>query len=114
MGELLDLREKHQGHPVTDAEGGLAGVVTRSDLLRPGVSLSQTIGEIASSPAITCAPEDRVEEAVNRMAYAEIGHMPVVARDDPHRLVGWISRGDCLKARRRRFHEEGVPDRPDS
>lgn len=111
VGELLERREKHQGYPVLDGEGRLLGIVTRTDLLRPGVSLDQGVAEIASIPAVTCRPDELLEEVVGRMAHHEIGHLPVVSPEEPRRLVGFISRSDCLQTRRRRGHEERLPAR---
>lgn len=111
VADLLDRREKHQGYPVLDREGRLIGIVTRSDLLQPGVELDQKIREIASIPAVTCLPDDLVEDAVAKMAQQEIGHLPVVSSEDSGKLVGYLSRSDCLKARRRRGHEERLPPR---
>jgi CIC family chloride channel protein len=74
--------------------------------IRPGVAASQGVEEIASTPAVTCTADETLEEAVTRMAHREIGHLPVVAADDPRRLVGYLSRSDVLKARRRRGREE--------
>jgi len=111
VGELLGRMTdpaagKHQGYPVLDPEGNLFGIVTRSDLIRPGVRESQTMAEVASAPPVTCSPDEPLEDVVARMAQREIGHLPVVSADEPRRLAGYLSRSDILKARRRRRGED--------
>jgi CBS domain-containing protein len=38
----------------------------------------------------------------------EIGRLPVVERDDPRKLVGYLGRNGVMAARLRRLHEEHV------
>ncbi|MDQ2655254.1 MAG: CBS domain-containing protein, partial [Chloroflexota bacterium] len=43
---------------------------------------------------------------MERMAATGLTRFPVVARDDPHRLVGLITISDFLRARQRNLEEE--------
>ena len=44
--------------------------------------------------------------AAERMAESKVGRLPVVSPDDPHKVVGVISRSDLLKPRARQAEEE--------
>ena len=45
------------------------------------------------------------------MAEAGVKRLPVVAPDDPARLVGIVSLGDLLQARQRQLDEESTRER---
>jgi hypothetical protein len=45
------------------------------------------------------------------MLRSEIGRLPVVNRDDPHQLLGYLGRTGLLEARLRKLHEEEFRER---
>jgi hypothetical protein len=45
------------------------------------------------------------------MISGEIGRLPVVSRDDPRRLFGYLGRTGLLEARQRKLHEDGFRER---
>ncbi|MBO0912246.1 MAG: CBS domain-containing protein, partial [Acidobacteria bacterium] len=49
-----------------------------------------------------------LHEASEKMLRYTIGRLPVVDRDDPGRVVGYLGRPGVLAARLRKFHEESV------
>jgi CBS domain-containing protein len=89
--------------------GKLVGVVSERDLLRSSLSnLTEfgteerraflhvvEIGRVMSTPAITIAPRNTVEEAARVMAEKKIGCLPVVDEDDM--LLGLITETDVLR-----------------
>ncbi len=94
--------ERHRVHgaPVLDDSGSLIGVVTVTD----ATSLSgadASVGEAMTQRPATVTPTTRVSEAMARMASLGVGRLPVVAVDDPSRLVGMFRREDAVKA----YHE---------
>jgi chloride channel protein, CIC family len=94
----------HQGYPVLDGSGCLAGVVTRSNLIQlslPEDLSGRTVGELITQTPVVCFRDETCRTAAERMADAGVGRLPVVAPEDPRRLVGIITRSDLLKARRR-------------
>jgi chloride channel protein, CIC family len=55
--------------------------------------------------------DESCREAAERMASAGIKRLPVVAPDDPGRLVGIVVIGDLLKARQWLVEEEAKRER---
>jgi CIC family chloride channel protein len=49
-----------------------------------------------------------VEVAVNRMLSRGVGRLPVVRKEAPTRLVGYLSRTSLLSTRLRAVHQETV------
>ena len=94
----------HQGYPVLDSGGRLVGMVTRSDLIQPSLpeDLSgRTVGQLINQTPVVCFRDETCRTAAERMADAGVGRLPVIAPEDPRRLVGIITRSDLLKARGR-------------
>jgi CBS domain-containing protein len=85
----------HYAWPVVDGEGALVGVITRSDVVR---AMERTSGPVASvleagsSPAIVAYPDEMLEEAVDKMIGHGVGRLPVVEREHPTRLLGYLGR----------------------
>jgi predicted transcriptional regulator len=67
--------------------------------------------EAGSSNLIVAYPDEPLKEAVARMLKNEVGRLPVVSRDDPRRLVGYLGRTGLLEARLRKLHEEEFRER---
>lgn len=103
-----------QGTPVVDAQGKLVGIITRGDVVR---ALEQdghgdmTVLQAGSRNVIVAFPDEPLRDAVGRMLKHDIGRLPVVSRDDPQRLVGYVGRSGIMKARLKRFEEENVRER---
>ncbi|SYZ72094.1 Chloride channel core [Candidatus Zixiibacteriota bacterium] len=100
---------RHQGWPIAGENGRLVGIVTRSDIMR---ILSQdkkgavTLGEAGRRRLIVAYPDEPLRDAVNRLLEHDIGRLPVVDRDDPDRLIGYLGRPNVIKARLRQLQEE--------
>ena len=105
---LLDLSE---GLPVIAKDRKLAGIVTQGDLLRafeldPEGKIS--VLEAGSQAPIVAYAEEPLQEALHRMLQHDVGRLPVVNRNDPHKLVGYLTRSNLLSAWTRQLDEEGV------
>ncbi|MEN8113774.1 MAG: chloride channel protein [Actinomycetota bacterium] len=97
FSDLLD-KTRHHGMPVVE-EGHLAGVISVTDLERSGgPSDDVTVGEALTPTPITVTPDLPVSAALARMASLGLGRLPVVADDDPTRLVGMFRRESVVKA----------------
>jgi H+/Cl- antiporter ClcA/CBS domain-containing protein len=94
----------HQGFPVLDADGRLAGVVTRRDLLRPAEPGACVADLLARAPVVI-HPDDSLRAAADAMTLASVGRLPVVSREEPGRLLGILSRSDLLAAHGRRLRD---------
>ncbi|MBV8859509.1 MAG: chloride channel protein [Acidobacteria bacterium] len=102
---------KRQGIPILDGEGLLVGIITRGDLLRAlerGLDGDATVLEAGSGNLIVTYPDEVLQEAVVKMLRGDIGRLPVVDRQDPRRLVGYLGRAGVMAARVRQHEEEYV------
>ena len=104
---------RHQGVFVMDGDGKLAGIVTRSDLMRALEKDStgrMTILDASSRDLVVTYPDEVLYDAAARMLRANVGRMPVVNRDDPRTPVGYLGRSSIMSARLRRLEDEYVRD----
>jgi CIC family chloride channel protein len=91
-----------------DAEDHLVGIITRGDVLRAldNGEQEKTVLEAGSDTLVTAYPEETVHAAINQMLEYNIGRLPVVNRDDPQRLIGYVGRSSVMQARSQRLEEE--------
>jgi H+/Cl- antiporter ClcA/CBS domain-containing protein len=99
---------RRRGTLIVDADQRLAGIVTRGDLVR--ALESSPAGEISVLEAgktslVVAFADESLHDAVGKMLRHDIGRLPVVKRDEPDRVVGYLGRADILGARLR-LHEE--------
>ena len=81
--------------PIVDANGALAGMITRGDVVRAMERKGQPVAnvlEAGTSPPIVAYPDEMLEEAVDKMIAHGIGRLPVVERDHPTKLLGYLGR----------------------
>ncbi|HEU6447357.1 MAG TPA: chloride channel protein [Verrucomicrobiae bacterium] len=97
---------RRQGMFIVDAEQKLSGVITRGDLMRALENdLNLSVLEAGKTDLVVSYPDELLNDAIAKMLRHKIGRLAVVKRDEPHRIVGYLGRGDILGARMR-FHEE--------
>ena len=115
VSELTDLianghpeLSHRQGTLIVDDEGQLAGIITRGDLLRAIDKCPNgcTVLEAGTRHLIVTYADEVLHEAVTRMVHHDIGRLPVVRRDNPQKLVGYLGRASVMTARLRRHQEE--------
>jgi CBS domain-containing protein len=100
---------RHHGLIVTDDQGQLVGILTRGDLTRGLVqdpSGATTVLQVASREPVVAYPDETLHEAANRMLRHGFGRLPVVSRENPKKVVGYLGRSQILAARMRRLEEE--------
>ena len=91
-------RTRHHGMPVV-LDRDLVGVISVTDLEHvAGREAETTVGEEMSPHPITVTPDLPVSVALARMASLGLGRLPVVADDDPTRLVGMFRRESVVRA----------------
>jgi len=101
----LILETGHHGFPIVDAEGKLIGILTGRDVKE---AIRRNPQDGRELPAITVAqrslvvayPDETLDVAWERMRQHDIGRLPVVSREDPRRLVGFLTKGDLIRFRR--------------
>jgi CBS domain-containing protein len=114
-----DAGFRRQGFPVVDEQGRLHGVVTRSDVAAvtaapesAEVTLDDPVSAIASTDLALTYVDVALADALLLMVRRKIGRLPVVARGDERKLVGWLSRSDIFRAREQSIEAELVRERP--
>jgi CIC family chloride channel protein len=103
-----------QGVPIVDGRGELAGIITRSDLMRamegePGREAS--VLDAGTRNLIVAYPDELLRDAVERMLAHDIGRLLIVDRQDRRRLAGYLGRAGVMRARVRLYLEENVRER---
>ncbi|HEY7824853.1 MAG TPA: chloride channel protein [Acidimicrobiia bacterium] len=97
---MLNTHRSH-GVPVVEYDE-LVGIVTVTDITRyADEDRPVTVGEVMTPRPVTVDPVTPVSRALERMAALGVGRLPVVAADDPRRLVGIFRREEAVHA----YHE---------
>ena len=101
----------HQGFPVHDRNGDLVGVLTRRDIFNTEEPESSQLWRIIKRPPAVVFEDNSLREAADHMVGEEVGRLPVVARDNPRKVVGWLTRSDLLTAHRQRLEDRSRAER---
>ncbi len=97
----LFARTRHHGLPVVDGSGGLAGILTVQDLEQAQAETAgslRSVGDVCTRDLLVTYPDESVGDALRRISGRDVGRLPVVARDDPRRLLGVLRRMDLVRA----------------
>lgn len=100
----LFQRSHRHGLGVLDAAGRLVGICTLQDLEKatdppdPENLSTRPVGQVCTRQLITAYPDETIGAALQRMGARDLGRLPVVARNDPTRLVGVLRRSDAIRA----------------
>ena len=105
LAEAAELmRQANVGILPVVEDGQVCGVITDRDLvvraIAIGADLSSTpVGECATGDPILAHPDWNLEQAMNAMARAQIGRLPVI--DDDNALAGIVTLGSlALRSKR--------------
>ncbi len=77
------------------------GVISKTDLIlayKHGLSADTPAGQIMASPVRTCDEDAYLEDAIQKMIFAEV-HRIFVQRDTPNHIVGVLSLSDAARIR---------------
>jgi chloride channel protein, CIC family len=105
---LINIAE---GLPIIAKDGRLVGIVTQSDLLcafEKDPEGKMTVADAGSGSLVVAYPDEPVAEALHRMLQHNIGRLPIVTREDPRRMAGYLIRSSILNAWTRQLDEESV------
>jgi H+/Cl- antiporter ClcA/CBS domain-containing protein len=103
-----------QAWPIVDDDDRLAGIITMGDLLESletDPEGSAGVLEAGSREAVVAYADELLTDALTRMANSDVGRLPVVDRDDPRRLVGYLGRSGIVAAWTRGLEEETARER---
>jgi CIC family chloride channel protein len=111
--EIL-MHTRHHGLPVVDNKGLLTGILSVGDIER--ASGKTFVGEACTRTVETAFPDETLNMVLRRMSRRDVGRLPVVARDNPQKLLGVLRRADVIRSydialtRRtaQRHHEQSV------
>lgn len=101
-GLLAELRVHNVGALVVIGfDGGVVGIVSERDIVRHlsdrgAELLLSPVAAIMSPVAVTCGPDDPVDDLAALMTNNRVRHVPVL---DGGRLAGIVSIGDVVKHR---------------
>jgi H+/Cl- antiporter ClcA len=104
---------KRQAWLLVDDAGRLAGLITRSDLLRAlerDDFDTSTVLDAGARTVVVTYPDELLDEAATRMLEHDIGRLAVVSRDDPGQLLGYLGRAGILAAWLQSAREERQRD----
>jgi len=97
-------------YPVVDDQNRMAGVVTRRALQNlvqeTWPTDTRSLGEAVNPNPVVAYADEPLRLVVYRMAETGLTRFPVVAPDDPKKLVGMVSLYDLLQARTRTIEHE--------
>jgi CIC family chloride channel protein len=98
--ETVFTESKHFALPVLNLFGELCGILTIRDLeqARQRENSVTVIFEIFTRDPITAFPDENIDQALLKMSPRDFGRLPVVSREKPTQLVGWLRRNDIIRA----------------
>ncbi|NJC96810.1 MAG: VWA containing CoxE-like protein [Anaerolineales bacterium] len=99
---------RHQAFPIVD-QAHLVGIITWGDIvetLAENMNTEETVLEAGNDEPVVTYPDELLYDAVSKMLRNDIGRLPVVGRQSPHKLVGYLGRSAVMEARLGRLREE--------
>ena len=102
----LVVGSSQQDFPVVDSEGNLTGILSITDL-REAMATKDLHGflvakDIAIETVMTVTMDDSLNTALKLMAAADLRELPVVSKEDPKKVISFVSRKDITRT----YHEE--------
>ncbi len=99
LAHLIQVTE-HMGFPVLTAEGKLVGIITHHDIRNAILEdkYDLKVKEVESKDLLFAYPNDTLDETINRMVERGVSHLPVVEPSDKTHLIGFITKGDIMRA----------------
>jgi CBS domain-containing protein len=114
LAEAISRRDPqvtvHHGVVIVDKHNRLAGVITRSDVLRAmeDGKADRSVLEAGTTRVVVTYPDESLYDAVATMLRYDVGRLPVVSREDAKDVIGYLGRSGVFTARFRRLQEETV------
>ena len=93
-------QDRHKSYPVIHADGRLAGLISRGDVLRwmrDGATGEEPLGDVALEVA-TAFIDETAGQLADRMTQGHFSRVPVIGREDK-KLIGIVTRHELLRVR---------------
>ncbi|MBI5017950.1 MAG: chloride channel protein [Deltaproteobacteria bacterium] len=93
---------RHVTFPVVDPAGKLSGILSLQDFremaYEEGLQDLVVAKEMATPDVVTVYPDESLRDALSKIGFRNIEHLPVVSRQDPREILGMLSRRDVVAA----------------
>lgn len=100
---------RRQGTLIVDEAGFLKGIITRGDVVRALQSKHEmTVVQAGSPEPVVTYPDELLQHAITKMLNKDVGRLPVVDRENPRRILGYLGRANIMAARAKNIEEESV------
>jgi CBS domain-containing protein len=102
---------RRQATLILDNENKLAGIITRGDILRAlrdNLAGTMTVLDAGQMKLVVAYENESLHDAAARMLKHDIGRLPVVDRQDPRRIIGYLGRASIMIAQAKFYEEEEV------
>ncbi len=80
-------------------------------LLKQDVPIETPIGDVAVRDPVVTYEDELLSQATTKMLRYKVGRLPVVSREDPKKVVGYLGRAEIFAARQRVLYDEYVRER---
>ena len=105
---------RRQGTLLVDDQNRLVGIITRGDIvraLRKDHTAGMTVADAGSTNLTVAFPDEPLQAALTKMLNCDVGRLPVVERDKPTQVAGYLGRAAILSARMKLHEEEHILQR---
>jgi len=119
MGNLAEKisRSKYNSFPVLNAAGKLTGILSHFDyrdaVFDENLSELVVVKELATPRVVSVSIEGNLYDALEKISVEDFSILPVVAPDDPSRLVGVLTRRDIIGEYTRAVIKKSLLSRPE-
>ncbi|HEV2692785.1 MAG TPA: chloride channel protein [Verrucomicrobiae bacterium] len=106
-----DRLSRRQGTLIVDGRDRLVGIITRGDIVRAlrfNDAETMTVAQAGSANLTVAFPDEPLHAALTKMLDRDVGRLPVVERNHPTKIVGYLGRASILSARMKIHEEENV------
>lgn len=107
MVDIMD-QTQHTGFPVIE-NGKLVGIVTHRSI-KPEEQILPTIRDVMNTSVYSIYPDSSLEMALSIMMEKSLHHLPVVDRNDPDVLLGFVTSTDIMRSYTRKMNELSKKD----
>ena len=103
-------RTIHDGFPIVDSDETIVGIITYGDIVRAIArgEESQAVSKLGTTDLVIGYPDERLFEAVVRMAENGIEQLLIVPRENDTKLIGLLDSQDLMTSALRQLDEERV------